>query len=292
MNGDKKPAAKKAAATRTTTNNGGGDNGGNGGFAVLFNHNGWNNPMGWLALLLLGAMIAGVATLVVLAINGNLNGGNGPASLDAHNSVNIGVDGDSDKKDCNQCATPTASPAETPLAVAPISAPAPIVIWNGGGESGGNETTTVNSSSNSSSSVSVVVPSEPIAPQPPANPTPIVVPPVVNPTPVPQPAATCRVIHDYQLQDLTEVATSGSHIHVEYWTDGQPERETMLPARDADGGRFILTQPLRGHVWEYADCSDDQVMSQINAHIQRRLAGHANNAGFVQWTTTGLFQPS
>ena len=212
-----------------------------------------------------------------------------------------GDDDDSDSKDCNQCATPTASPAVTPSATeapvdapAPISAPAPIIVWNGGSgsESGGNETTTVNSSSNSSSSVSVVVPSEPIAPQPPANPTPIVVPPVVNPTPVPQPAATCRVIHDYQLQDLTEVATSGSHIHVEYWTDGHPERETMLPARDADGGRFILTQPLRGHVWEYADCSDDQVMSQINAHIQRRLAGHANNAGFVQWTTTGLFQPS
>lgn len=269
--------------------------------AVHDNHhsNGWN-PMGWLALLLIAAMIAGVATLVVLAINGNLDGGDGPTSLDAHNSVSIVND-----KDC-KCTPIPSSPAQT---TAPASenapGPAPIVIWNGSGggsETGGSETTTVNSSSNSSSSVTVVVPPEPIAPQPPTNPTPIVVPPV-NPTPAPQPPVVvttpvpaplgCRVIHDYQLQDLPEVATSGSHIRVEFWDDGTPgEKETYLPASAADGGRFILTRPLKGHVWEFADCTDEQMLADATATAQRRLDGHAVNMGYVQWQTTGLFQPS
>lgn len=104
--------------------------------------------------------------------------------------------------------------------------------------------------------------------------------------------ASCRVIHDYQLQDLHEVATSGSHLHAEYWWDGQPERETLIPASAADGGRFILARPLKGHVWEYADCTDQEVLDQINAHIGRRLAGHANNAGYFEWKSTGLFLPS
>ncbi len=108
------------------------------------------------------------------------------------------------------------------------------------------------------------------------------------------PASTgvCRVINDYGLELKPEVATSGSQIHVEYWWDGQPERETLIPAGAAPGGRFLLARPLKGHVREYADCQDGQVMDQIRAHIERRKAGGADNAGYVDWKTTGLFKPA
>jgi len=103
----------------------------------------------------------------------------------------------------------------------------------------------------------------------------------------------CRVINDYPLELLPEVATSGSHIHVEYWWDGSGgERETLLPTEGVDGGRFILNRALKGHVWEYAGCADDEVLDQINVHIGRRLAGHADNKGYVEWKSTELFNPA
>ncbi len=87
---------------------------------------------------------------------------------------------------------------------------------------------------------------------------------------------------------MCEVATSGSYIHVEYWWESQPERETLL----VGPGRYGLTQSLRGHVWEYAlGCNEAEVRDQIDGHIQRRLSQAANNAGFVEWSTTGLFTP-
>ena len=111
---------------------------------------------------------------------------------------------------------------------------------------------------------------------------------VVQPTP---PAPICRVIHDYQLKDLPEVATSSGNnfLHVEYWVGGDaPEYETILP-----GGRYILKiQFSGGHVWEYsAACTLEQVQAQVKAHISRRLAQKANNGGYVDWESTGYFKP-
>lgn len=102
----------------------------------------------------------------------------------------------------------------------------------------------------------------------------------------------CRVIHESPLAPLPEVSTSGSHIHVEFYAGNEPERETLIPAREAQGGRFILTQPLKGFVWEYADCTDEQVMDQIRGNIERRRNGGARNDGYVEWRKTGFFRPA
>ncbi len=103
----------------------------------------------------------------------------------------------------------------------------------------------------------------------------------------------CSVIQDYQLQDLPEVATSGSHLRVQYWDDGTAgEKETFLPASAADGGRFNLARPLQGHVWEFSGCTEAQMLQDSNESHQRRLNGHADNVGYVEWCTTGLFIPS
>ncbi|MDH7476309.1 MAG: hypothetical protein QHH09_02450 [Microgenomates group bacterium] len=103
------------------------------------------------------------------------------------------------------------------------------------------------------------------------------------------PVSACVVIHDYQLKDLPEVATSsGNYLHVEYWIGGSfPEYETILP-----GGRYLLKINFSGgHVWEYAGCTFDQVFEQVKAHIGRRLAQNANNGGYVYWEATGFFKP-
>lgn len=118
------------------------------------------------------------------------------------------------------------------------------------------------------------------------------VPTVAGQSTVTSPQVSCRVINDYNLlPDMDHVSTSGTQLHVEYWWEGQPERETLLPTKGVAGGRYNLTRSLRGHVWEYNSCTDVEVRTQIDAHIPRRKAGGANNAGFVQWETAGLFQP-
>lgn len=136
-----------------------------------------------------------------------------------------------------------------------------------------------------SRAVTTPAPQQPVATERPV-PVATVQPPVVV-QPTLQPVQGCRVIHDYDLNPgMGEVATSGAFLHVEYWTDGQPEREVLLP-----GGRYKLTSPLKGHVFEYAsECNEAQVRTQIDGHIARRLAQKANNAGFVDWKSTGLFQ--
>jgi len=135
-------------------------------------------------------------------------------------------------------------------------------------------------------------PEEPTPPMP----TPTLMPVVPTPTPVeptPTPAtpiaANCRIIHDYQLKDLTEVSTSdGNWLHVEYWPGGDaPEYETILP-----GGRYILKISFAGgHVWEYAGCTFGQVKAEVDAHISRRLEQKAKNGGYVEWQSTNFFEP-
>ncbi|MBI3282962.1 hypothetical protein HYZ70_02695 [Candidatus Curtissbacteria bacterium] len=112
-------------------------------------------------------------------------------------------------------------------------------------------------------------------------------------TAMPTKALGCRVIHEsVVVETMGHVSTSGSQIHLEFWWEGQPEKETFFNATQGAGGRFNFTRPLKGWVWEYADCSDAEVRAQIDAHIPRRRAGGANNAGYVQWETTGLFSPA
>lgn len=111
-----------------------------------------------------------------------------------------------------------------------------------------------------------------------------------------QPAAAsgpCRAVHDYGLDLKPEVATSMLYIRVQFWTDGQPERETFLPASAAPGGRFLLTVPLRGHVWEFDGiCTDADMKADVDGSIARRKLGGANTAGYVEWQATGLFRPA
>lgn len=158
------------------------------------------------------------------------------------------------------------------------------VFWGGGGDN--TPTLACGSGTHESDGLCVADPATPTDGDQPA------------PTQAPAGGGTttsggCRSTKDYQLQDLPEVATSGSHIRVQFWDDGTPgEKETFLPASAADGGRFILTQPLKGHVWEFDGCTDQQMLQDANATTQRRLAGHADNKGYVEWTSTGLFQPS
>ena len=103
----------------------------------------------------------------------------------------------------------------------------------------------------------------------------------------------CRAVHDYGLDAKPEISTSGMFLRVQYWTDGQPERETFLPASAAGGGRFILTRALRGHVWEFdGTCTDADMKADVDGSITRRKLGGANNAGYVEWKETGLFQPA
>ena len=103
-------------------------------------------------------------------------------------------------------------------------------------------------------------------------------PPVVTPE-------TCKVIAEYRLDGKTTLTTVGSFIHVEFFWNGEPERETIL-----QGGEWMVNRTLDGFVWEYHPvCTFEQVMAQVNAHIGRRLADSANNAGYVEWTFHDFF---
>lgn len=118
---------------------------------------------------------------------------------------------------------------------------------------------------------------------------------VFTPTPsAEQPSENqCRLIHEsVVVETMDHVSTSGSHIHLEYWWNGQPEREVIFVAAEAKGGRFDFKRPLKGWVWEYTDCTFDEVKQQVDAHIERQRAGGANNDGYHEWRTTGLFEPA
>lgn len=101
----------------------------------------------------------------------------------------------------------------------------------------------------------------------------------------------CRVIHESLVdQWMNHVSSSGSHIHLQFYMgDDQPEYETLLPTAGVSGGRWNFgTTRVRGWVWEYADCTDQQVLEQIGAHIPRRVDGGAPNDGYVPWNETFL----
>lgn len=158
------------------------------------------------------------------------------------------------------------------------------------------------------SACGVVLPTQgPATPEPteaPAAPTatPIVIAvPTATPEPTAQPTtvvettprsgSVCSVINDYQLLDLPEVSVEpDGWLHVETFVNGQPEYETALPS-----GRYTIDQSLTdgGHVWEYApECTIDEVLTQMTAHIARRVELKAKNGGYVhyqEYIDSGLF---
>lgn len=118
---------------------------------------------------------------------------------------------------------------------------------------------------------------------------------VVDPT---TPASTdngvCAGINDYPLlmpPDVSELATSGKFIHVQFWdkdnstTDlGNAEWECVLDASAVPGGRFIFTETaldmdLHGHVWELDGCDNAGAIADMEASIQRRIDGNVNTKG-------------
>ena len=114
-------------------------------------------------------------------------------------------------------------------------------------------------------------------------PNPTAVPPVDDGEVVePRSGGVCRVINDYQLLDLIEISVEhGGYLHVEHWVEGAPEYESVFPS-----GRYAVTYAFPGgHVWEYSpECTIDQVMSEVEGHIGRRLDLRANNAGYMHYS--------
>lgn len=86
--------------------------------------------------------------------------------------------------------------------------------------------------------------------------------------------------------------SSASHLHVEFWTPGNSEFETLLPGWKA--GVWSFTPNVAGGIkfWPYAGCTDQQIKDQIDAHIRRRQADPSvRNGGFVEWQNT-MFIPA
>lgn len=95
----------------------------------------------------------------------------------------------------------------------------------------------------------------------------------------------CGVIHEYPLEGLPEVATSGNFIHVEHYDaskPGDPEVESVL-----DHARYGVNGFLKGYVWEYSiECSLDEVMAKVDAQIKARQDAGENNAGLASQEVT------
>lgn len=130
---------------------------------------------------------------------------------------------------------------------------------------------------------------------------------VPSDTPVPSPTATpapqCRVIHERGLHPwMGDLNTSGSHIHVQWhYGDGTGEWDTFLPSSVATrwhvrmgfwkGWLKWLFGGLSGTLYEYADCTDEEVLGEIVGDIDRRTREGHNKKGYVAWERTCLFWP-
>lgn len=91
----------------------------------------------------------------------------------------------------------------------------------------------------------------------------------------------CEGIDQYYLEGLTQLS-SDDFIHVEFYTGGNPERDTLLPP-----GEYTLLGNLKGYVWELGpDCTAEDILTRhMEPHIQRRLNLGYNNNGYVHWTS-------
>lgn len=95
-------------------------------------------------------------------------------------------------------------------------------------------------------------------------------------------SGTCGVIHEYELSPtLLEVSThnvEGYWIHVQFFVNGGPEMETVL-----QHGRYTIDRTTggpRGFVWELGpNCSQQQVIDDMNGSIARRQANNVNTVG-------------
>lgn len=99
--------------------------------------------------------------------------------------------------------------------------------------------------------------------------------------------SSCVVVHEYQLRDLTEISADIEFLHVQFWWEGVPERETLFPP-----GRYTIPTEwsegkLRGMVWELggSNCTADAALrDHLNPSMDRRVAGGVNHAGYLHWT--------
>ncbi len=99
-------------------------------------------------------------------------------------------------------------------------------------------------------------------------------------TPLPG-EAECVVAHEYQLKDLTQISADREFLHVQFWWEGVPERETLLPPGTYPIGSD-WTGMLQGMVWELGgpNCTAEVALRDYLApSIQRRM-----NAGYLHWT--------
>lgn len=109
------------------------------------------------------------------------------------------------------------------------------------------------------------------------------------PTPEPSPSGenNCVVVHEYQLRDLTEISADIEFIHVQFWWEGVPERETLFPP-----GRYTIPKEwnegkLRGMVWEISgqNCTAEVALrNHLKPSMNRRVTGGVNHAGYLHWT--------
>lgn len=100
----------------------------------------------------------------------------------------------------------------------------------------------------------------------------------------------CNVIHNYSLDTLPEVSTSGTHIRVLFReSSGEPWKDTFFTTA-SEGTRFVLSQSLEGHVWEYSGCSDEHLHSLIE--LGRPEAVGVLYEGYVEWRSTDYFKPT
>ncbi|TXI33745.1 MAG: hypothetical protein E6Q53_02510 [Candidatus Moraniibacteriota bacterium] len=98
-------------------------------------------------------------------------------------------------------------------------------------------------------------------------------------------APTCKVMKEYPLAGHNRLSTEGSFIHVEHYVGGEPERESILNGNSS----WRVNGGAKGFVWEYNKaCSWGQVRAEVRQHTQRRLADHANNAGWIAWDAPAL----
>jgi hypothetical protein len=81
----------------------------------------------------------------------------------------------------------------------------------------------------------------------------------------------------------------GSFIHIEHWTQGNPERESLLPFTP-NAKAYRVLRNVRGWLWAYPpNCTQAEVMRFIKDHIIIRKP-IANNDGFIDWWKTGYIK--
>lgn len=123
--------------------------------------------------------------------------------------------------------------------------------------------------------------------------------PTRAPYPGPTQVGSCRLIHEGPVRvDNNHLSTSGSHIRLQYFFPEStapgippPEFETFMPSRLAQGGTWNILRRVMGYAWEFAACTDEQMVRDANESYLRRRAGNHPNQGYRSWQATCNFSP-